>query len=112
MKRLFISIFLIASLSVALNAENNDSIKTKPNTENNASTKAKENAKNSDSVKAKRAEKQLQDQMKREEKYAREQTFQQGKNYDLSDSEVDPNSLDAIPVIEPDYSFNMDDVYD
>ncbi len=112
MKRLFISIFLIGSLSVALNAENNDSIKTKSNTENNTSTKAKKQAENNDSVKAKRAEKQIQEQMKREEKYAKEQTFYQGKNFDLSALEVDPNSLDAIPEIEPDYSFNMDDVYD
>ncbi len=112
MNKLFISIFLIGSLSVALFAENNDSIKTKSNTENNASSKAKENAENSDSVKAKRAKKQIEEQMKREEKYAKEQTFYQGKNFDLSELEVDPKSLDAIPDIEPDYSFNMDDVYD
>ena len=112
MKRLFILTFLIASLSIVLNAENNNSTKTKSNTETNASTKAKESAENNDSEKAKRAQKQIEEQMKREEKYAKEQTFHQGKNYDLSSSEVDPNSLDAIPVIEPDYSFNMDDVYD
>lgn len=112
MKKLFLSIFLIGSLSIALNAENNDSIKTKSNTENNTSTKAKEQAENNDSVKAKRAEKQIQEQMKREEKYAKEQTFHHGKNFDLSELEVDPKSLDAIPEIEPDYSFNMDDVYD
>ncbi len=112
MKKLFLSIFLIGSLSVVLNAENNNSIKTKSNTENNTSTKAKEKSENNDSVKAKRAEKQIQEQMKREEKYAKEQTFYQGKNFDLSELEVDPNSLDAIPDIEPDYSFNMDDVYD
>ena len=112
MKKLFISIFLIGSLSIVLHAENNDNIKTKSTTENNTSEKAKENAENNDSEKAKRAEKQIQEQMKREEKYAKEQTFYQGKNFDLSELEVDPNALDAIPVIEPDYSFNMDDVYD
>jgi len=112
MKRLFILTFLIASLSIVLNAENNNSTKAKSNTETNASTKAKESTENNDSEKAKRAEKQIQEQMKREEKYAKEQAFYQGKNYDLSSSEVDPKSLDAIPVIEPDYSFNMDDVYD
>ncbi len=100
MKRLFILTFLITSLSIALNAESNNSTKVKPNTENNASEKAK------------RVEKQIQEQMKREEKYAKEQTFYQGKNFDLSELEVDPKSLDAIPDIEPDYSFNMDDVYD
>jgi len=112
MKKLFILTFLIASLSIVLNAENNNSTKTKSNTETNATTKAKESTENNDSEKAKRAQKQIQEQMKREEKYAKEQTFYQGKNFDLSELEVDPNSLDAIPDIEPDYSFNMDDVYD
>ncbi|WP_415405768.1 hypothetical protein ACLHDG_08360 [Sulfurovum sp. CS9] len=112
MKKLFLLIFLVGSLSIALNAENNDSTKVKSNTENNASTKAKENAENNESVKAKRAEKQIQEQMKREEKYAKEQTFYQGKDFDLSELEVDPNTLESIPDIEPDYSFNMDDVYD
>jgi len=112
MKKLFLSALLISSLTVALNAENNDSTKTKSNTENNASTKAKENAENNDSVKAKRAEKQIQEQIKREEKYAKEKTFYQGRDYDLSALEVDPNSLEAIPDIEPDYDFDMDDVYD
>lgn len=112
MKRLFLLIFLIASLSIVLNAENNNSTKTKSNTETNATAQAKEKVENNDSVKAKRAEKQIQEQMKREEKYAKEQTFHHGKNFDLSELEVDPKSLDAIPDIEPDYSFNMDDVYD
>ena len=112
MKKLFLSIFLIGSLTVALSAENNNSTKAKPNTENNTTTKAKESAENNDSEKAKRAEKQIQEQMKREEKYAKEQTFYQGKNFDLSELEVDPNSLENIPEIEPQYDFNMDDVYD
>ena len=34
------------------------------------------------------------------------------ENFDLSELDVDPKSLDAIPDLEPDYSFNMDDVYD
>ena len=112
MKKLLLSALLMASSMVYLHAENNNSTKAKLNTENNASTKAKQNVENNDSVKAKRAQEQIQEQMKREEKYAKEQTFYQGRNYDLSSSEVDPNSLDAIPDIEPDYSFDMDDVYD
>ncbi len=108
MKKLFLSVLLIGSLTLTLNAENNDTTKTKSNTENNTSTKAKENS----STKAKKAEEQIQEQMKKEEKYAKEQTFYQGKNYDLSDHEVDPNSLSDIPDIEPDYEFDMDDVYD
>jgi hypothetical protein len=112
MKKLFLLALLIGSLTISLNAESNDTTKTNSNTENNTSTKAKNNAENNDSVKAKRAEKQIQEQMKKEEQYAKEQTFHQGKNYDLSDLEVDPNSLSDIPDIEPDYEFDMDDVYD
>jgi hypothetical protein len=43
MKKLFLSVLLIASCMVSLNAENNASTKAKSNTENNATTKAKEN---------------------------------------------------------------------
>ena len=111
MKKLFLSALLIGSLAVALNAESNTSTKTKSNTENNNSIKAKKNTENNATTKAKRAEKQIQEQMKREEKYAKEKTFYQGRDYDLSSSEVDKNSLSSIPVIEPDYNFSMDDAY-
>jgi len=50
--------------------------------------------------------------MKREEKFAKEQTFYQGDDYDLSYAEVNQDALDSVPLIEPDYDFNMDDVYD
>ncbi len=112
MKKLFLLTFMIASLTLTLNAENNTSTKTNPNSETNNTVKEKKNAENNESEKAKRAEQQIEEQMKREEKYAKEQTFYQGKNFDLSELEVDPNSLDAIPDIEPDYDFDMDDVYD
>ncbi len=112
MKKLFLLTFMIASLSLSLNAENNTSTKTNPGTENNNTVKEKKSTENNESAKAKRAKQQIEEQMKREEKYAKEQTFYQGKNFDLSELEVDPKSLDAIPDLEPDYSFNMDDVYD
>lgn len=108
MKKLFLSILLIGSSMVALHAENNNTPKETKNIEN----KTKKSNENNESIKAKRAEQQIQAQMKREEKYAKEKTFYKGKDYDLSGSEVDPSSLDSIPLIEPDYSFNMDDVYD
>ena len=111
MKKLFLSILLIGSLTVSLNAENNDSAKTNSNTENNNSIKANKNAENNDSKKAKRVEQKIQEQMEREEKYAKEQIFYQGDNYDLSAHKVDPNSLSDIPDIKPDYNFSMDDVY-
>jgi len=49
--------------------------------------------------------------MKREERYAKEQIFYQGDDYDLSQHTINKDSLDSIPVIEPDYDFDITDVY-
>ncbi len=111
MNKIFLSILCIGSLTVALNAENNASAKVKSNTEGNASVKIKSNTENNASEKAKRIEKEVQEQMKREEKYAKEQRFLQGDDYDLKAVEVDEKSLDSIPIIEPDYDFDITDVY-
>ncbi|HIM94770.1 MAG TPA: hypothetical protein EYM49_07055 [Campylobacterales bacterium] len=89
MRNILISTLLLLSLS----AENNISM------EQNIS-------------KADKVEKQLKKQMDREKKFAQEQTFYQGKDYDLSYAEIDKNSLDNIKLPEPDYDFDMDDVYD
>jgi len=43
-------------------------------------------------------QKHIQEQMQREQKYAKEQRFYQGKDYNLSAVEVDPSDLDAIPT--------------
>ena len=56
-------------------------------------------------------EKHLKEQMQREKKFAKEQKFYQGKEYDLSAQKVDPKDLDSIPVIEPENDFDMTDVY-
>jgi len=58
------------------------------------------------------AKKQVEEQMKLEEKYAKEQKFYMGDEYDLKGVEVDKDSIDSVPLIEPDYDFDMDDVYD
>jgi len=97
MKKLFLLLLFIGASSTMLNAENNSSKKTA--TEHNKSTKT-------DMVK-----KQVQEQIEREKKYAKEQIFYQGSDYDLSHAEVNEKSLSSIPVIEPDYDFNMDDAY-
>ena len=49
--------------------------------------------------------------MKKEKKYAKEMVFYQGDDYDLKSHEVDPDALADVPLIEPDYDFDMDDVY-
>ncbi|MEA1955925.1 MAG: hypothetical protein U9N02_05475 [Campylobacterota bacterium] len=54
---------------------------------------------------------QVKEQMQREEKYAREQTFYQANNYDFKGSEVNQDSVSNLKEIEVD-DFNMDSVYD
>ncbi len=56
-------------------------------------------------------EQKVKEQMEREKKYAKEQKFYQGDDYNLSEHEVDPKTLKDIPVIEPDYDFDITDVY-
>ena len=97
MKILLITTLLLLSLS----AENNTTQKVDTNSSDQNSSKIES-----------KASKQLKKQMDREAKFAKEQRFYQGDDYDLSYAEVDPNSLDGIPLIEPDYDFDMDDVYD
>ncbi len=56
-------------------------------------------------------EAQVKAQIEREKKYAKEQKFYQGDEYDLKAHEVDPNALSDVPVIEPDDDFDITDVY-
>jgi len=56
-------------------------------------------------------QKHIQEQLEREKKFAKEQKFYQGDEYDLSKEEVDPKDLDTIPTIEPENDFDMTDVY-
>ena len=97
MKKHFFLSLLALFYSVSLYANEADSNKTKPSTETNATSKA---------------EQQLQKQIEREKKFAKEKTFYKGPEYDLSYAEIDPKSLDSIEAIEPDLEFDMDDVYD
>jgi len=55
--------------------------------------------------------KHVQEQMKREEKYAKEQKFYNEKNYDFKSAEVNPDSLKDLPELEVN-DMDMDDVYD
>jgi hypothetical protein len=52
---------------------------------------------------------ELKKQMEREKKYAKEQKFYNADEYDFKGAEVNPKSLEHIPVIEPDYDFDMDE---
>jgi hypothetical protein len=111
MRKLFLSVILVGSFIVVSYAENNDSAKANSSIDSNNSIKVTQSTENNDSAKIDRTEKKIQEQMKREQKYAKEQKFYQGSDYNLSADEVDEKSLSSIPVIEPDYDFSIDDVY-
>jgi hypothetical protein len=53
----------------------------------------------------------LKEAMAKEQKYAQEQMFYQGAEYDLGSYEVNPNSVDDMPLMENQDDFDMDDVY-
>ena len=58
-------------------------------------------------------EKHLKEQMEKEKKYAKEQKFYMGEDYDLKSFQVDENSLKNIPEQENhNEDFDMDSVYD
>jgi len=99
MKKLII-LMLIATLSTLSANELNTTNET------NATIK-----KDSNLTDEELAKKQVEEQMKLEEKYAKEQKFYQGDNYDLKSKEINEKSLETLPVIEPDYDFDITDVY-
>ena len=70
-------------------------------------------ASNINNDKENREKKHIKEQIKKEQKYAKEQTFYNAKNYDFKSVEVDENSVKAIPD-KPNINegFDMDSVYD
>ncbi len=111
MNKIFSALVFLFVLTFSLHAENNDTNRSVANSEHNKSVKQQKNDSNKTTSDADLTKKQVQEQMKREEKYAKEQMFYQGDDYDLSQHDVNKDSLDSIPVIEPDYDFDITDVY-
>ena len=61
----------------------------------------------------KKTEDAIKKEIEKEERYRREQRFYQGKEYDLKSHQVDPDAVKKVPLIEPEYDFDMDTgVYD
>ena len=56
-------------------------------------------------------QKHIQEQIEREKKYKAEQKFYQGDDYNLKEHEVDKETVDKVPLIEPDYDFDITDLY-
>ena len=85
MKQRWIPLFLCCAFMTLYSGENNSS---------NENNKTKEAIKKA---------------MELEKKYAKEQRFYQGSEYNLESKELDPDTLKKIPAIEPDYDFDMDE---
>ena len=96
-------IFLGSLLIISLHAETNST------QESNATLKKSDS--NKTQMTKTLTEKQVKEQMAREKEYAQSQSFVQGDDYDLKAVEVNLKSLENIPSIEPDYDFDMTDVY-
>jgi len=64
-------------------------------------------AKSNNDIKAKEIEKQI----KREQLYAKEQKFYQGKDYNLKDKEINNDILQGVKKIEPEYDLDITDLY-
>ena len=61
---------------------------------------------------SKKEKEALKKALEAEAKYAREQKFYSGSEYDLKSKEVDPETIKHVKPIEPENDFDMDDVYD
>lgn len=70
------------------------------------------NTKESENQRKAKVDQQIQKEIQREKKYAKERTFYQNKNYDFKGAEVNQDSLKSIPDLEPEDDFDMDSVYD
>ena len=57
-------------------------------------------------------DKELKNAIEQEKKFAEEQKFYMGDEYNLKGAEVNPNSLENIEELENLDYFDMDDVYD
>jgi len=98
-------------LSSPLYGENNQTQESNTTTELNSTVESNSTLPSKENNQTKLVEQHLQEQMEREKVYAEQQSFAQGDDYDLKAVEINPASLDNIPAIEPDYDFDMTDVY-
>lgn len=86
MKYLFIFPFILSSMLLASATDNKETLRTK---------------------------KHINEQIEKEKKYAKEQRFYSGKDYNLKESEVNMDSVKNLPDIPDDNEdFDMNDAYD
>jgi len=95
-----LQIFLIFSLFLFADVNNTKAIKV--NKDINSTKKSNTTKKTQSKI-----EQNIKKEMEKEKKYKKEQKFYQGDDYNLSEHEIDPSSLDKIKAIEPEYDFEM-----
>ena len=100
-------VILFSLIAVVLVADTNSTKKVVKSNDINTTKETKVKKLSKEEI----LKRQLKKQMEREEKYAKEQKFYQGKEYNLKDKEIDEASLKHLPTIEPDYDFDITDVY-
>jgi hypothetical protein len=108
MKNMLFSLLLFTVLHAETNTTTASANKHQ---EPNATTTRQKSAADTNLSKKALLQKEVAAQMEREKKYAKEQKFYQGKDYNLTEHEVDPKTLKDVPVINPDYDFDITDVY-
>jgi len=89
-------LFLLIFLTIFIVAEDN---KTEGNITKDANNTVKE------------VEENIKKAIEAEKKFATEQKFYQGDEYNLSEHEVDQKSVEKVPLIEPEYDFDITDLY-
>ena len=89
-------ILALAILMVFALADNNNTDDNKTVTDVNITKDVKDN---------------IQKEIEAEKKFAKEQKFYQGEDYNLTEHEVDEKALDKVPLIEPEYDFDITDLY-
>jgi len=76
---------------------------------------AENNSTDSNGTKDANTTKELQSNIQKaieaEKKFEKEQKFYMGDDYNLTEHQVDPKSVDKVPLIEPEYDFDITDLY-
>ena len=93
MFKYFVSLLLI---NILLIAESNNTVDNNKSKESNSSKIEQSN---------------IQKAIEAEEKFAKEQKFYMGNDYNLSEHQVDKKSVEKVPLIEPEYDFDITDLY-
>jgi hypothetical protein len=86
--------------TVTIFAQNNTTVQNETITEKNLSKKSDDALKSN-----------IEKMIEKEKKYKEEQKFYMGKDYNLTEHEVDKKTVDKVPSIEPEYDFDITDLY-